>query len=34
VAALVVGFVLYVILAKAGMLSRSLEMPSTKAANG
>jgi cytosine permease len=32
VAALVVGFVLYVILAKAGMLSRSLEMPSTKAA--
>ena len=32
VAALAVGFVLYVILAKAGMLSRSLEMPSTKAA--
>ena len=32
VAALVVGFVLYVILAKAGMLSQSLEMPSAKAA--
>ena len=32
VAAIIVGFVLYIILAKAGLLTRSLEMPRATAA--
>ena len=34
VAAFIVGFIVYVILAKAGMLSKTLEMPTAKGSPG